>query len=119
MTIEALEEKHKDILFCGIECNSGWYDLVDECLTKLKTIYPKIKICQIKEKFGGLRVYEETIYSEINLDRDKIFESICAVIDIYEAKSYEICEVCSKPGVLRTKGHRWIRTLCDEHESSK
>lgn len=59
-------------------------------------------IQQIKEKFGGLRVY---IYGG-NAEME-----ICT--DFAEAMSSRICEVCGSPGKPRQTS--WIKTLCDKH----
>jgi hypothetical protein len=55
---------------------------------------------QIKEKFGGLRVY-------LNGETP---EMTAAIIEA-ERKSFETCEQCGAPGKLRRGG--WISTLCD------
>ena len=61
------------------------------------------QVCQVKEKFGGLRFY-------INDANDEVFD----VIDEYEVDSYTICEVCGEKGKERTD-IGWIRTLCETH----
>lgn len=80
----------------------GWASLVNRVFDKLETIKGSIKIVQVKEKWGGLRIY--TDYSNKELDK---------VIYDAEKESLEICEVCGKPGKLR--GKTWYYTSCDEH----
>ena len=80
----------------------GWAPLVNRVFDKLETIKGSIKIVQVKEKWGGLRIY--TDYSNKELDK---------VIYDAEKESLEICEVCGKPGKLR--GKTWYYTSCDEH----
>lgn len=42
----------------GFSCGDGWYKLLDELFTKIDQIAPnKVTLDQVKEKFGGLRVY--------------------------------------------------------------
>ena len=62
-----------------------------------------IKVKQIKEKFGRLRVYT-------TLNDDYIF----GIGDITELLSEFVCESCGEKGELRTN-RRWVRTLCDGH----
>ena len=69
------------------------YDLSEE-------IREEIYVVQIKEKFGSLRFY-----------LNKSTPYIDGAIAVTESLSSEVCETCSKPGVLR-KG-TWIRTMCD------
>lgn len=64
------------------------------------------QICQIKEKFGTIRIYVENL-SESNLDY------VYGVIDMAELMSEVICEECGAPGKLYTQG--WHKTLCLEH----
>ena len=80
----------------------GWAPLINRVFDKLETIKGSIKIVQVKEKWGGLRIY--TDYSNKELDK---------VIYDAEKESLEICEVCGKPGKLR--GKTWYYTSCDEH----
>lgn len=61
-----------------------------------------VQITQIKEKFGGLRIYGH-----------EFTDYISGAVTLAEDMSYKLCEVCGSPGTLRTGG--WIRTLCDNH----
>ena len=88
---------------CGFfACGSGWYPLIKELIEDLIALGWDKKICQVKEKFGGLRFY-------INSGSDEMHERISKA----ENDSYEICEQTGKPGVLRTD-IGWYTTLCDE-----
>lgn len=91
------------------ECGDGWFELIYELCDKLNELYlqnnvdpAEIQILQIKEKYGGLRFYTGGL---IDGGHDIIYT--------YEEQSYEICEVCGKPGKIRDG--RWIQTLCNEH----
>jgi hypothetical protein len=84
------------------ECNSGWYQLLKDLIVDLIELGWDKQICQVKEKFGGLRFY---IYE----GSDEIHERISKA----ENDSYQTCEVTGKPGQLRTD-LGWIETLCDE-----
>ena len=107
--LEALNKKYPDILeeIADIECDDGWFCLVDGYL-RLAAAYSKrtkkgIKVKQIKEKFGRLRVYT-------TLNDDYIF----GIGDITELLSEFMCESCGEKGTLRTN-RRWVKTLCDSH----
>jgi hypothetical protein len=60
---------------------------------------------QIKEKFGGLRLYISNGTPEMH-----------QVLDAVEEESSRICEDCGKPGQSSTrKGGYWLATLCSDH----
>lgn len=101
----------------GIECNSGWYDLIRSVCYEIteheKHIKNRLKyegkderngisvrFDQIKEKFGGLRIY----YSGGD-------DYVRGVINMAEDMSFKICEVCGNKGIPNKNG--WITTLCD------
>lgn len=101
------------------ECGPGWLDLIqntintiDEHIRNLIHKNPNdenlknFSYLQIKEKYGGLRIY--TSYTT---------EYIEGVIDLAEAMSYTICENTGKPGVLCMSGG-WMKTLCHEEAAS-
>jgi hypothetical protein len=84
------------------ECDEGWYQLIKDLIVDLIELGWDKQICQVKEKFGGLRFY---IYEGS--------DEMHARISKAENQSYEICEVTGKPGQLRTD-LGWIETLCEE-----
>jgi len=73
---------------------------VEEEREKLPTIV------QIKEKFGGLRLYTNRITHDQDL-----------AVGFAEAMSNRVCEVCGRPGKHRQGG--WVKTLCDEHHKAR
>lgn len=83
----------------------GWATLINKAYDVLDT-YPTLKVIQVKEKWGGLRIYTDGYIPEV----DKI------IIEL-EKSSYNICEVCGAAGNLRGGG--WYRTLCEEHANGK
>ena len=84
----------------------GWYGLVKELIEGAIAAGWDRQICQVKEKFGGLRFYINGAPEEVwDLIRDA------------EEKSYEICEECGEPGELRPIG--WYSTLCDKHNAER
>jgi len=91
----------------GIECNIGWYDIISSVCYRIKQYeknkksdYYPVTFDQIKEKWGGLRIYY------IGGD-----DYIRGVVDMAEEMSYKICERCGCPGSPNKQG--WITTLCD------
>jgi len=92
----------------GFECGDGWYDILEQLLDHIDTHFKhKYKgvpegfcIAQIKEKFGGLRVY-------VDGGDDVVHE----LIRFTETLSYKTCEFCgSNQNVQQSKG--WIITAC-------
>jgi hypothetical protein len=108
----------------GCEVGNGWYELLsslcDIITNHEKNIEFRIKVRnkngvendaadlsyvpvifdQVKEKFGGLRIY-------FSGGDDYVF----GAVGMAEAYSYKICEFCGNPGRPNKDG--WISTLCD------
>jgi len=91
----------------GIECNDGWFTLLDTLMHRIMTycVYNKIetiKIKQIKEKFGGLEFYYD------NGD-----DYIKGLVSEARAMSVKICEFCGTTyNVGKTRGY--ISTICKD-----
>ena len=99
-------EMYRPDEYLGI--GDGWYSILYNLsqevmdLCRERGVIPP-KVLQVKEKFGGLRVYMEDVGID---DMEEITYK-------YEKESYNICERCGKPG--STKGSTgWIKTLCTE-----
>lgn len=91
-------------------CDDGWFDILDRLGAELQPIIAAMPedqregsaACQVKEKFGGLRVYQWAA------------DDACdGPISLAEAESFRTCEVCGKPGTMQTI--RFVKTVCDEH----
>lgn len=67
--------------------------------------YFPVKFDQIKEKYGGLRIYFS--------GGDDYVEGL---VSMAEAISYKICEVCGNKGECNKSG--WFSTLCNTHRES-
>ncbi len=84
----------------GFECGDGWFDLVDRALAKLAALPGITTVEQVKEKYGGLRLYlrstEDAAYT---------------IEDEAEEESLSICEACGKPGKRNDGG--WLSVRCD------
>ena len=119
---------------CGITTGAGWnalltqlFDEIDHLLDDKQAALFHVR--QVKQKFGGLRVYYGIGNSnEMVLDmltpagvtsirkpptvqgrfpRDAVDQCIARAA----ALALDTCEVCGSPGALRRDG--WIRVLCD------
>jgi hypothetical protein len=94
---------HEQMSRYGIACGEGWYQILLNLFTALAVLEPRPVIVQVKEKFGGLRVY-----------LDGGGEEAAALIREAENLASETCEDCGAPGRLRMD-RPWIATLCDHH----
>ena len=108
----------------GCECGNGWYEIISsvcwmikqhednkrwrkeyleknepERLSEEQEYFP-VKFDQVKEKYGGLRLYFS--------GGDQYVEGL---VSMAEAMSYKICEVCGNKGQPNKGG--WITTLCE------
>ena len=90
----------------SFEVSPGWYGLIKTLIEKAIAAGWNKEVCQVKEKFGGLRFYINGASTEVH-----------DIISKYEKLSYEICEECGDPGEIRQGG--WIRTLCNECQQKK
>ena len=98
-----------------IEAPLGWFTIIHNLCEKLEPIfknYPEVYAGQIKEKFGGLRFYVDSLYTiESEVNRNHI-ESL---IQHAEEEAYATCDVCGKPGEMHNfKGQ--YATLCNQHK---
>lgn len=108
----------------GCECGNGWYEIISNVCWMIKQHednkrwrqeylekneperlanepeYFPVKFDQVKEKYGGLRLYFS--------GGDEYVEGL---VRMAEAISYTICEVCGNKGNLNKGG--WISTLCE------
>jgi hypothetical protein len=97
----------------------GWRDLVETAIDRIATAVAAVpggslKIGQIKQKFGTLRLY---------LDKRQGFpDAACAAIDeaicLAEARSACTCETCGAEGRLYDM-NGYVLTACDQHARGK
>ena len=110
----------------GIETGEGWYEILSSLCWMIKQYedsiiwqtewnqktnpeyksdYFPVKFDQIKEKYGGLRVYFS--------GGDQYIEGL---VSMAEAVSYKVCDVCGNKGEANKQG--WISTRCEAHKNS-
>jgi hypothetical protein len=93
-----------------IECRDGWFEIISDLCRDLDNIISEQQdkdyyFEQIKQKFGGLRVY-------MNRENDAIRDTLQKAED----RSYKTCEVCGIPGkTVSVRG--WLFTLCEDHHN--
>lgn len=90
----------------GFGIGEGWLPLVKKLIEDLIAIGWDKQICQVKEKFGGLRFYTNALP-----------EGGHELVRAAENASYTICETCGQPGEQRAL--HWVLTLCDKHYQEK
>lgn len=98
------EPKLRELFYYQAQVGEGWKELVKEAYDKIKE--KGYVISQIKEKWGGLRIY-------LWVGDDETWDHL---IDI-ERRSLETCEQCGKPGKERPGG--WVKTLCGTCHSKR
>jgi hypothetical protein len=108
---------------------AGWHGFLERLFAAKPTW---VQVVQVKEKFGGLRVYTADMpvrvdcigmgsfflpetratglegLTDAQQARALEFEDL---IRKTEAESFQACETCGAPGCLRP--HGWLLTLCD------
>lgn len=94
--------------FWGFECSDGWFDLLNNGLSLVSAwcditpACPQVTVLEVKEKFGGLRIYYE--------GGD---DFVKGVFNFAETMSVNICAICgSRVGNRRMHYHH---PRCDEH----
>lgn len=94
------------------DVGEGWESLCIRTFEKIFEAYARhaddssrFALVQIKEKFGGLRIY-------LGGMETGLFEDVNDIVENAESESFTICEKCGKPGKPREGG--WIKTLCDD-----
>ena len=104
---------------CGVGVGAGWTKLLRELLQGIEDLLPEehdFSVQQIKEKFGGIRVYtfSPKLPEETRRKIDKL-------ISLAESRSFGACEQCGEPGRPDSGDSRygWIKTLCKEHQAER
>ena len=110
--IEESDEPNHPFELCGIDHYHGWYGLTLPIIEEIRLYnninqFNKIRITQIKEKFGTLNIYVS-----------KAPEYIRNMILKAERESRYICEKCGARGKT-VKIRDWYWTLCEEHKKAK
>ena len=92
-----------------VDVGVGWLPLVRAFVEEALPHDPSLAVLEMKEKWGGLRLWCDTPVLEARLAKGKA-----------EIKSGHVCEVCGADGYVRRPPpgrYAWWRCLCDEHAS--
>jgi len=100
-----------DKVYTYLDCvPKGWMKLCEDLCAELKPLLKKAnfvegyKLCQVKEKFGGLRWYDASgVPEEISAEYN-------ALIRKYEKISFKTCVDCGAPAIYHSTG--WIYPFC-------
>lgn len=101
-------------IYCGADCGDGWVPLIDELITDLIALGWDKKIAQIKEKFGILAWYIDSVYEE---EEESKYQAIYERIQQATNQSAVTCEECGEPGKSNSNPKVkwiWIKTLCNK-----
>lgn len=91
------------------ECGPGGHPLITAALTKIEALaLADLEVVQVKEKFGGLRIY-------LSFETDETD----AIIRAAEEEAKVTCEECGSRETARLRGGGWLRTLCDRCEENR
>lgn len=97
----------------GIECNDGWKNIIETAAEDIEKINKNndVTICavQIKEKFGGLRIYTDIIGEDSSVN----YGTYKDIINTAKERSFKTCELCGSEGKLVSEGG-WYKTRCSE-----
>lgn len=89
----------------------GWHNILLVLHDALRYRNPNYEVTQLKEKFGGLRVY--LLGTSPEMDELVLFaEALCD----------KTCEICGLPGTASRRGGSatgWITTLCPQHTAER
>jgi hypothetical protein len=101
----------KTCMHWGCDVGAGWFGIIDRTCKKIKKIVKSnpqfdFYFLQVKEKFGGLRLYS----TGGNLEIGKLIQQA-------EDESYKTCEECGTKKDVLSEGS-WIRTLCSSCRKS-
>jgi len=89
----------------------GWRELIERAIERIDAAgNDRIRITQIKEKFGTLRVYFDILGGASEEEENAIKEAVA----LAEARSSCTCEHCGAEGRLYEAGS-WLQTACPDH----
>jgi RNA polymerase-binding transcription factor DksA len=97
------------------QVGAGWKSLIDKFYD---AIDDSIHVAQVKEKFGGLRIYFDHLCARYDgkssrnmFNCEHNYDHLHEIVSDLEEKSFKICEFCGEPGEPQPR-RNWIKTLC-------
>ncbi|MEY9198411.1 hypothetical protein ABIA16_003527 [Sinorhizobium fredii] len=123
--IAAMRVRHVRILPPEVDfaVENGWLPLIAASLQAIETCLEKhgwtakAKVKQIKEKFGGLRIYVRPKNMSAHFPK-ALATDLLAIRDQAESRSMKTCELCGDPGKLDNFGG-YYQTLCTRHADER
>jgi hypothetical protein len=96
-------DPHQTCMSRGFQHGDGWFNLVSRLCEQIEEVVDEqeqpFKVEQVKEKFGGLRFYTNSLNN-----------AIFTLVQTSELESFRICEVCGKGDVAgRQKDSNKVR----------
>jgi hypothetical protein len=118
--LQRVLKKHGIALPERSSVGDGWLPLIDELVTNLKALGWDCKLSCVKEKFGGLRFYTNSLQFDFKTGKSmptaqsNLTKEMGLLIGDAEQRSLTICEECGAPGVpVSLSG--WAATRCNAH----
>jgi hypothetical protein len=101
-------------LVCGSSVGLGWKPLLEGFVAGCgQPLIDRTTIMQVKEKFGGLRLYISVDEEGLDPVRyQELADQAQSLRRSAEDLSYKTCEWCGKLGSSGTDGGFWTLTLC-------
>lgn len=99
----------------------GWSGLLHQLYDKIEEDNLDVKVEDIKEKYGGLRIY---YWVEYNPDHnDALYNKFYEFVEELMKKSYKICEECGNLVESIRSVSGWYKSWCnrcyDEYKSGE
>lgn len=107
VTSESVAARLQELFGVELWCGPGWHELLLDAGEQLRDEFPEGSFTEVKEKFGGLRIYGHP-------GSDDDFDRWNAIIREAEDRAAVTCELCGEPGQFGSS-RGWSSTLCLEH----
>jgi hypothetical protein len=93
----------------------GWQDIVATMLARITTALSAtagnfVTVESVESKHGGLLVHLSGLVTDAS-----VRTAVEDAVDLAEARSASICELCGADGRLFETELRWLMTACDDH----
>ncbi len=130
-------EQFEELPYYMVSIDPGWFEPIEAACRRIDALLTSkekalFRWRQIKEKFGGLRMYwnEGGVYLDF-IAPDSLThivveplrpqlsartrERIAGIVAEAAKKASTRCQICGAPGTLRRRGDGWLVTACDRH----
>lgn len=130
-------EQFEDLPYYMVSIDPGWFEPIEAACRRIDVLLTSKEKAlfqwrQIKEKFGGLRMYwnEGGVYLDF-IGPDSLAhivveparpllsaqtrERIARVVAEAAKKASSRCQICGAPGTLQRRENGWLVTACERH----